>query len=438
MGEWKKVQIGEFLFERKGRYKPDDKALSGLKRLEKIDFSGRFYIANKPSNTGMILMKSGDFVISGINVSKGAMGVYEGTEDVTATIHYSSYTFDKNILNFEYFKRFLKSAEFISSLKEQVKGGIKTEIKPKHLLPLEINLPDIKTQNNIVKHFQSCEDEINDLSSEITYQQALLKKLRQSILQEAIEGKLTADWRKEHPNTEPASELLRRIKAQKEKLFADGKIKKQKPLPEIKDEEKPFDLPEGWVWARLGEIAEGFQYGTSSKSLKMGEVPVLRMGNLQAGKIMWDNLVFTNNKEEAKKYKLKSGDLLFNRTNSRELVGKTSLLMEDTNAIFAGYLVRFGMMNKIYPEYSNIVMNSTFHREWCNEVKSDALGQSNINATKLQNFRFPLPPLSEQKTIVIKVEKLLAYCDQLEEQINSSKENSNQLIQAVLKEAFAG
>ncbi len=196
-GNWKKTRIGQFLFERKGKYKPDDKAIAGLNRIDKIDFSGNFHIAQKPSKTNMILICPGDLVISGINVSKGALGIYHSDEDVTATIHYSSYTFDKSKIDVEYFKRFLKSSAFINLLQEQVKGGIKTEIKPKHILPLEIELPDIKEQKQKVQHFKSIESEDTELKQELTHQQTLLKKLRQQILQEAIEGKLTQDWRKQ-------------------------------------------------------------------------------------------------------------------------------------------------------------------------------------------------------------------------------------------------
>lgn len=227
MAVWKKVKVGDFLFEREGRYKPDAKEIQGLQRIDKIDFSGNFHVANKPSKTNMILIKSGDLVISGINVAKGALGVYHGDADVTATIHYSSYTFDESKVSVEFFKRFLKSPIFIQLLKEQVKGGIKTEIKPKHLLPLEIMLPDKDEQLFILSQFQRIENEDAELKHELTRQQALLKKLRQQILQEAIEGKLTADWRAQNPNVEPASELLKRIAAEKAQLVKDKKSKRK-------------------------------------------------------------------------------------------------------------------------------------------------------------------------------------------------------------------
>ena len=254
MSNWQKVKIGDFLFERKGRYKPNDEQIVNLPRIEKIDFSGNFHIGNKDSKTDMILIKDGDLVISGINVAKGAMGIYSG-EDVTATIHYSSYTFDSNKINVEYFKRFLKSSEFIELLNEQVKGGIKTEIKPKHILPLEIQLPDINTQAQIVQHFENVEDDIADVTKEVLKQESLLKKLKQTILQEAIEGKLTAKYRAKNPDIGTAKKLLEQIKTEKEKLIKEKKIRPSKPLPPINEDEIPFDIPQNWEWCRLGDIS---------------------------------------------------------------------------------------------------------------------------------------------------------------------------------------
>jgi type I restriction enzyme S subunit len=160
------------------------------------------------------------------------------------------------------------------------------------------------------------------------------------------------------------------------------------------------------------------------------------MGNIQNGKIIWNGLVYSSDEDEIKKFNLVEGDLLFNRTNSRELVGKTGLYKGDQESIYAGYLVRFHMASNIDENYTNFVMNSPLHNEWCNEVKTDAIGQSNINATKLSKFRFPLPPLPEQKAIVTKVEKLLAVCDQVKTQITHNQNQAKQLMQAVLKEAF--
>lgn len=331
---------------------------------------------------------------------------------------------------------------YLSQLKDQVlvplmSGAANVALSVKKIKNIEIPLPSIKRQREIVERFKSIVIEEDELKIELTHQQTLLKKLRQQILQEAIEGKLTADWRIQNPDVEPASELLKRIAAEKAQLVKDKKIKAQKQLLPITDQEKLFDLPPGWEWCRLASITYGFQYGTSSKSLKMGDMPVLRMGNIQNGEIDFTDLVYSNDKEEVEKYCLITEDLLFNRTNSRELVGKTAIYRGDRPAIYAGYLVRYHMAMNISPDFSNIVMNSQLHSDWCDEVKTDALGQSNINATKLSSFRFPLPSLDEQQAIVIKAEKLLALCDQIETQVTQNQTHAEQLMQAVLKEAFS-
>ena len=382
----------------------------------------------------MIVVQPGDLVISGINVAKGAIAVYQGVEPVTATIHYSSYIFDDSGADLEYFKYFVKSPAFIETLKKQAKGGIKTEIKAKVFLPLEISLPDLPTQKQIVKRISENLKRVNELAKEIETQKGYTKQLRRNILQDAIEGKLTADWRKEHPvqkgNPDYDAEALFEL-IQKERKVD----KKRKALPPILDAEKPFELPTGWKWVRLGEIAEGFMYGTSAKSSPFGTCPVLRMGNIQDGMIDWEKLVYSNNEEEISKYALRKFDLLFNRTNSREIVGKTAIYESDKQAIYAGYLVKFRIILS-NPYFINYVLNSPMHREWCNAMKTDALGQSNINAEKLKKFVLALPPLAEQQKIVDIVSAGLDNIWELKKQISLREEYTNQLMRSILKENF--
>jgi type I restriction enzyme, S subunit len=244
---WKKVKIGSFLKERVGRYKPAEANATGLKRIEKIDFSGTYHLVDKPTNTDMILVKKGDLLISGINAEKGAVTIYSDDKDALATIHYSSYEFDKSKININYFKWFLISDAFKNLLKASAGGGIKTELKAKHLLPLEINLPPVNEQTLIVEGIKARHHKLTVLKKELDQQQTYLQLLRQTILKKAVQGKLT----KQNPTGEPATELLKRIKAEKEKLIKAGKLKKEKELPPITENEIPFKLPEGWIWCRL-------------------------------------------------------------------------------------------------------------------------------------------------------------------------------------------
>ena len=251
------------------------------------------------------------------------------------------------------------------------------------------------------------------------------QQLKASILQLAIQGKLVP----QNPEDEPASVLLKKIKAEKDALVKAGTIKKDKHESVIvrnedgrylekKDgkttditDEIPFDIPDSWEWTRLGTMVDKFQYGTAEKSSLSGKVPVLRMGNLQNGEIDYTKLVFSSNENDIQQYKLHFGDLLFNRTNSAELVGKTSVFRSDTDAIFAGYLIRFRpiLANSFYV---NFVMNSSYQRGYCQSVRSDAINQSNINAQKLSLFLVPLPPLEEQVRIVAKIEELLPHVEE--------------------------
>ena len=237
------------------------------------------------------------------------------------------------------------------------------------------------------------------------------KALRQKILDLAIHGKLVP----QDPNDEPASVLLERIKAEKERLIKEGKIKRSKKSAKTSDtphyENVPFEVPESWVWCRLDDIVCELKYGTSEKSSSVGKIAVLRMGNItNVGTIDYSNLVYSSNDEDIEQYSLEKNDLLFNRTNSSEWVGKTAIYKEEQPAIYAGYLIRIKPL-LISPDYLNTVMNSGYYRDWCYDVKTDAVNQSNINAQKLSHLMIPIPPLKEQGRIVAEMDKWISLID---------------------------
>ena len=304
----KTVKISSFLKERKIKLKPQAANCSGLQRIEKIDFSGKIYLSPVQTNTDMILVKSGDLVISGINVEKGALAIYTGEEDVLASIHYSAYEFDAEKIDIDYLKWFLKSNIFRKLLLKQTGSGIKKEIKAKHLLPIEIQLPSLKQQHEIVQQIQGVANYIEEVNRQIQQQAKYAEMLRQSILQQAVEGKLC----EQDPNDEPASVLLEKIKAEKERLIAEKKIKKQKPLPPINDEEKPFALPKGWEWCRVGALCESSLGKMLDKKKNKGQLrPYLRNLNVQWFKFnLSDVLEMRFTDEEKERYTVKYGDVV--------------------------------------------------------------------------------------------------------------------------------
>jgi len=165
------------------------------------------------------------------------------------------------------------------------------------------------------------------------------------------------------------------------------------------------------VWCRLDDIVCELKYGTSEKSSSVGKIAVLRMGNItNVGTIDYSNLVYSSNDEDIEQYSLEKNDLLFNRTNSSEWVGKTAIYKEEQPAIYAGYLIRIKPL-LISPDYLNTVMNSGYYRDWCYDVKTDAVNQSNINAQKLSQLMIPIPPLKEQERIVAEMDKWISLID---------------------------
>ena len=254
-----------------------------------------------------------------------------------------------------------------------------------------------ESQNKIV-HFLDCEfrrlDEAKDqLQSVIDSSE----EWKQSILHKAVTGELSAKWRAAH-NVELSS----------------------------------------WQHMPLKEACIGLKYGTASKSQKEGLVAVIRMGNLQDGEINWSNLVYSNNSEDNEKYCLHSGDVLFNRTNSPELVGKTAIYRGEQPAIYAGYLIKLDYKDFIDGEYLNYIMNSPEEKRYCNQVKSDGVNQSNVSAAKIGEFNIPVPTIDEQHEIVRIVNTYLDNSGAIEEAARNSLDQLETLKKSILTKAFRG
>ena len=207
------------------------------------------------------------------------------------------------------------------------------------------------------------------------------------------------------------------------------------------DEEIPFEIPQGWEWCKLSLLIYPPQYGTSKKSAPSGILPVLRMGNIQDGEIVFDKLVYSNDLDDNKKLLLQYGDLLFNRTNSAELVGKTAIFRGQQDAIFAGYLIllRPILLNS---EYLNLLLNSPYARDYCNEVKTIGVQQCNINAEKISNLLIPVPNLYETVRIVEKVKAIalpiIKYSEYEKKLKQLNRELPIILRKSILQEAIQG
>jgi type I restriction enzyme S subunit len=261
-------------------------------------------------------------------------------------------------------------------------------------------------------------------------------RLRSTILQLAVQGKLVS----QDAHDEPASILLERIQEERE-ATKEKQRKKEMQFSTIDPEKTPFAIPSKWRWSHLGELARFIEYGTSEKaSVFQVGVPVLRMNNIAGGKVVHSNLKYVSPTiKDLPRLYLKYDELLFNRTNSFELVGKTGIFKGDNDRFtFASYLIRIGLFDShIWPDYVNLAMNADYFRKTqINTEVTQQCGQANFNGTKLANVLIPLPPREEQKRIVAKVHQLMALCDELENKLLQAEADSEKLMNAAIHHVF--
>lgn len=271
-------------------------------------------------------------------------------------------------------------------------------IRNEHLSGASFPLPPLAEQQRIVERIESLFAKLDEAKENLQNVLDGFETRKAAILHKAFTGELTANWRKQHGVS-----------------------------------------MDSWEEKCVSEICKNLKYGTSKKSKLNGLVAVIRMGNLQNGEIDWNNLAYTDDEEDIKKYSLKKGDVLFNRTNSPELVGKTAIYRGEFPAIYAGYLIKLDYNeNIINGEYFNYLMNSIRAKEYCQLVKTDGVSQSNINAKKIGAFQIPVPKLEEQTEIVRIIDGLFAKEQQAKELAENALAKVDLIKKAILAHAFRG
>lgn len=274
------------------------------------------------------------------------------------------------------------------------------------------------------------------------------QQLKNSILQEAIEGRLVP----QDPNDEPASVLLERIRKEKKRLVKEGKLKK-KDLEErpISKDEIPFEIPESWEWTRIGDhisATSGLAYKKDDLSIYSNEyIRVLRGGNISFGS--WSKKgddVLIGKQFVSEDLILKKGTFISPAVTSLEHMGKTALIREDQKDVVAGGFVLMFLPhyhNEQYWEYLNYFFQTGYYREKCQSITNKS-GQAfyNMSRAKLLELLIPLPPLAEQHRIVAKIEELLpeveGYGEGQETLGKLNAELPEQLKKSILQEAIEG
>lgn len=283
----------------------------------------------------------------------------------------------------------------IKKITESERGSAIPYIRKGDITDISLGLPPLTEQKIIADNLDTLLAQVETTKARLERIPKILKRFRQSVLTAAVSGRLTEEWR-------GTQQLV------------------------------------GWKQQDLGHFVEKPSYGSSAKSQKSGTTPVLRMGNLQDGKLDWTDLVYTSDPKEIERYQLEAGDVLFNRTNSPELVGKTAIFRGERECIYAGYLIRIRCRSALNPEFLNYQLNSPKAKDYCKAVKSDGVSQSNINAKKLSAYPLHCPPVEEQTEIVRRVDQLFAHADRIEQQVQAAMERVQHLTQSILAKAFRG
>ncbi|MFA0076940.1 restriction endonuclease subunit S [Vibrio artabrorum] len=399
------------------------------------------------------LLKDNDVVIS----RAGSIG-YSYLISKTEKSVFASYLIRfRPLLNPKYFRYFLDSQQYWNAISEGSSGIAVQNVNAKTLSLIDLPIAPEKEQSRIVEKLDETFSELDSGIKELNSAKVKLTQYRQSLLKSAVEGLLTQQWREANSGSiqETGAQLLERILVERRERWEQQKLEefkaKDKKPPKNWQAKYPeaatpdiSDLPElpiGWVWATIDQLAINKRYGSSSKTNDDSSgVPVLRMGNIQDGKLDYGNLKFLPvDHNEFPDLLLNDGDLLFNRTNSAELVGKTAVYRDiGTPVSYASYLISVTFSEHVLPEIAAHYINSVLGKKWLSEVMNQTAGQANVNGTKLGHLAIPLPPSAEQKVLIDKLSNEFDSVDRQVEATALGLKQSEAQRKNILKSAFSG
>ena len=339
---------------------------------------------------------------------------YLGTEPIAASGDLAFWT--RHGMNPLFLSYIMASPYIIARKVALATGDIIVHISGDKLGTILLPVPPLAEQERIVACIQEAELVIENYAIKVTALQKLQdsfpEALKKSILQEAVQGKLVP----QDPSDEPAEALLERIRAEKQRLIKEGKIKKDKHesvifrrdnshyekldgVERCIDNELPFEIPESWAWVRWGSIAESIQYGYNAPAKQEGRIRMVRISDIHENTVAWSSVPFCDiDDSDIPTYLLQANDILFARTGGT--VGKSFLVSEvPCESIYAGYLIRTRYSSLLCPQYLKYFMESPLYWQ---QLKSGttATAQPNCNGQTLAKMLLPLPPANEQLRIV--------------------------------------
>ena len=319
-------------------------------------------------------------------------------------------------------------------------------------------LPPLTEQRRIVEIIDELFSGLDAAVAGLKRIQSKLKRYRASVLQAAVEGRLTAEWREQNLPSESGAELLERLLKERRAKWEENQLKKydeQGKTPprnwkeKYQEPVKPDttglpELPEGWVWASLHQLSWDSSYGTSEKcSYDTAGLAVIRIPNIKNGNLCLKDVKHASDKLHIPANDLvASGDVLIIRTNgSKSLIGKMAIITENPTRplYYASYLIRFRVVDiQQLPSWIGRIWDIRSIRNWIEDRAATSAGQHNISMSTLNALPIPLPTLKEQTQAISVIESRLEIADDLDEIIDSALKRASILRQSILKRAFEG
>ncbi|MBZ0152174.1 MAG: restriction endonuclease subunit S [Planctomycetes bacterium] len=359
-----------------------------------------------------------------------------------------------------FLSHYLASPSVQAFIMAEQSGVTRQALTKAKILDFEVPVPTVDTQSAIVAAIDSHFSRLDAATATLERVQRNLERYRASVLKAAVEGRLVPTEaelaKKEGRSYEPASVLLKRILAERRLRWEEAELAKLKAKgkpptddrwkaryeePVAPDTDGLPELPEGWCWASVDQLATEVCYGTSAKTGDdSAGVPIIRMGNIVNGALDCSDMKFLPEEhDEFPHLLLEPGDILFNRTNSAELVGKTAVYSGNPSPCsFASYLIRVRVAGGCRPEFLSTYINSASGRRWIASVLTQQVGQANVNGSKLRACVLPLPPAPEQVRIVDAVDTAATTIRRLVGDVAAVRARVARLRQSVLKCAFEG
>ena len=424
---WKWVTLGSIL----------NKLTDGTHKTPKYTTDGIKFVSVKDMSNGVLSLENtkfiseeehqelyarcnpekGDILLSKVGTT-GVPAIVNTTEQFSLFVSVALLKFDRECIDLKFLYYMLMSPLVQTQATENTRGVGNKNWVLDAIANTMVVLPPLAEQKRIVLKVEELLPYVDRYATAYEKLEQFNAKfpedMKKSILQYAIQGKLV----EQRPEEGTGDELYRQIQAEKQRLIKEGKIKKEKPLAEIAEDEIPFDIPESWKWVRLLDVVEekpangfspkGVDYQTAVKNLTL---TATTSGYFKADAFKYVDIQL----EPDSKYWLKKDDLLIQRSNSRELVGTSCIYTGDDDAfIYPDLMMKLRVMNGVDVKYVDYVLKSPLTR---NYFSKNASGTSEsmpkINQGIVSATLIPLPPLAEQKRIVARLEEILPLCERL-------------------------